>query len=1100
MTSLNIEERKTSVKSKRIAGKPGRFDPSLPLHMTTRRASKKIGSTGMPSINGSTQNIQSPNDSFDDGRLSIDQSQSPNGTSVSAVGDVLTTSPQPVTNMFDSRIVATDSNQMDPLPLLQQALSISLKRKRSSSPSVTPNRDTISANSHEEQQISAWDEEDVVEVVHASHLSDHEASDESSDTEENLGRTNAITGQSIDPTPEPSAAVSPASSVSNSGIDQSGKAMDDMGDTVMQMDGTDVIDEMEYGEDADEGDEPARSDEGRIIRRRGGRRRRAQHQFAHVEIALRRQLEARKCFRSIMRELKPVLAEIGKRTIDDLEASSTSHETALEHPGVVAGLDAALEERKALIRKQHVLQIQLIQQRLADEQQVIQSQFRQFMNDAKDAYLDKTEKEIVEIAYAARQRIQDGQYETEMEDDVVPRPKQMGYKLKRGAPLDPKYHSRSLPALNISNAFDEVGRRFAMQRLLQHLDDEEMPDAPAVFTVMDRTTRDAAIVRREELLNTQTLAKAADEVERIASIPVIRNEDAVGLQLLGDLASRPSIAISSIPVPQPKTSVDAIVNQTPPRPAPPPAGVPPNEPSIQIDMSPRTRAVFEEHVKFRAMPPPSQTPRQSISALTSPTPSRPSVRAPSPTGHEDQYVGFPPIAARSYDHDQTEVRPSPRSSALHTYESPWGHFDQRRPEGVRVADWQVRPSWHDRTHMGMDPDRRVSSVTDRPGIHTFHSVHTVHTVPPAPTIYQFRTYDNVPPNREVPPAPSPWPDARPSSADASDHPPQDPESYANKRPRLSVEPPISPRFRSTPEEPKTEPPPDDTATNDSRPWTRPHNDLQRLSKKDWKTSKEERAGESRRKHKTKTRIRQNSLGTSSFRGDTSFIGSPFAHSPVEQAPQPAWHAPGMPHPAPPPPHQPSQMPSNISPYPLPPRTGPPPPYHDPHHPEFAHSPEHRNNYPSLQPPPPGWNPPSRSPLYAIPHQAPRPSPLPPPPQPLPPPPPPPPPSGIHRDQYQGHVTTLPHPPPTHFRHFPPPTPSNTGAHYTPQFGGPALAPAPPDSRYHLSGIGAAGHHPPAFAQQRRQEEKSRRRTHSETPGTGTWRSYHGPPGSGSNRR
>lgn len=1086
---MNIEERNPSVKSKRIAGKPGRFDPSLPLHMTTRRASKKIASTGMPSINGSTQNSQSPNDSFDDGRPSTAQSQSPIGTSVSGVADVLTTSPQPATDMFNSSIITTDSNETDPLPLLQQALSLSLKRKRSSSPLATTTRATIPANSREQQQIPAWDEENAVKVVQPSQLSDHEASDESSDTEENLRRDNAIAGQSIDPTPEPSAAVSPASSVSNSGMNQSGKAMDDMGDNVMQLDGTDIMDEMDYGEDVDEGDEPARSDEGRVIRRRGGRRRRAQHQFAHVEIALRRQLEARKCFRSIMRELKPVLAEIGQRTIDNLEATYTSHETALEHPQVVAGLDSAMEERKALVRKQHELQLQLIQRKLADEQRIITSQFEHFVEDTKDAYLDRTEREIVEIAYAARQHIQDGQYETETEDDVVPRPKRVGYKWKQCIALDPKYHSRSLPALNAANALDDVGRRFAMRRMLQLLDDGEMPDAPAAFTVMDRTARDAAIVRREELLNTQTLAKAADEVERIASIPVIRNEDAVGLQLLGDLASRPSIAVPSVPMPQPKTSVDAIVNQTPPQPAPPPVEVPPNEAPIQINMSPRTRAVFEERVKFKAMPPPSQTPRQSISAITSPAPSKPSVRAPSPPRLEDQYMSFPPIAARSYDHDQAEIRSSPRSSNLHQHESPWGHFDQRRPEGVRVADWQVRPSWQHHPQFGMEPDQRVSSITERPNIHTFHSMHTV---PPAPTIYQFRTYDNIPSNREIPLQPSPWPEVRPSSADVSDHRPQYPDSNSNKRPRLSVEPPMSPGFRSTPEEPKTEPLPDDASLNDPMPWTRPHNDLQRLSKKAWKTNKDERGGESRRKHKNRARIRQNSLGTSSFRGDTSFIGAPFAHSPVDQTAQPAWRTPGTPHAAPPPLHQPSQMPPNMSPYPLPSRIGPLPPYHDPHHPDFARSPEHRNSYPPPQPPPPGWNPPPQSPLYAIPQQAPRPSPLPPPP-PLPA-------VGISRDHYQGHMAPLPPLPLPHYHRVPAPTPSTSGPHYAPQFGGPALAPAPPDSRYHPSGVGPAGHHPPAFAQQRRQEEKSRRRTHSDTPGSGTWRSYHGPPGSGSNRR
>jgi len=85
-------------------------------------------------------------------------------------------------------------------------------------------------------------------------------------------------------------------------------------------------------------------------------RRRHQHAIPTVEAALRRQLDLRVTYRAIAKQLKPILAEISKRTLKNLEKDKHYHEKALEHKTVLSQLAQRRDKRLEWIEDEHSYQ------------------------------------------------------------------------------------------------------------------------------------------------------------------------------------------------------------------------------------------------------------------------------------------------------------------------------------------------------------------------------------------------------------------------------------------------------------------------------------------------------------------------------------------------------------------------------------------------------------------------------------------------------------------------------------------------------------------------------------------------------------------------
>ncbi|KAK3700667.1 hypothetical protein LTR37_015856 [Vermiconidia calcicola] len=1071
------------IKGKRIPGRAGRFDPSEPLHMTTRRAAKGVTVNGSPSLNGSTEESEGRRGSFDDARPVTSHSNgsqfSVKSRRLSEISASVVTPDNHINGSHypkEQRDSRSKSKQLSPE---QQTPSPSRKRKRSSSPpaqATTPEQfsNIVDTSFESYDHEPTYDHDvDMVEVVHHDELSDREvpSSQVSSQSEEVVNADEVMAEASMDITPAVSRLMSPETSQSNSPENTSlakplGAALAEAAQAAQDEpdDRDDAVDAVEDIEDAEEVDDQARSD-GDVRPRRGrfGGRRRAKHNNPTVERAMQRQSELKSAYRVMARAQKAVLVEIAQRTIDGLETNSGLHADAIEYATVKAGLDAAFEERRTQVQAQHELSMSQLEATLESHQYAQRWKCRDQFQMMRDEQLEQVELQVLTIARAAQLDVTDAGYETEDEDDIIPRPKGMGYRWKRTKALDHIYDSRSRLSLETRQAATDMEKRLEMRKLLATIGEEDTPVELLGFTIRDSALRDMAVEKNSSIRNVAFLAEAAAEIER-QSIAIIPNEQALGLQLLGDLASRPSIVGSVPPPDHSRGSRDLLVGQTPSKRVPPHLQLQTNHgPSgIIVEMSPRTTQALGD--RFGSSMPPPRTPRQGISAfIRSPEVTRADHALPSPMKNAERSGIWPPSPMQL-----SNSRPASRTESFSETKNRGTHFthpyNDRQPDNEstpirsndRGDDLSLRREYPEASDDLVDRQKSSQGGSLRFGFPTRDERLFVSKQngqggraeqesvkdEASPT---FNRLDNRPP---------PWADAasQPGAVDARNH-----GAMASGH-----------RKRTTSFDSRPSPPPRHSSAafsvHDFRPSSQHEDEQHRQRHRAFKTnfkkklSKEDRGGMTRRAFSKDVKR----LSTSDFRRPVPASAvSPtpttpsFTNTPVDRtAPLFTWQGP------PPPQHSPLG-PSPASVYGQLPYG-----YHpQPHYPASTQgydSHQHRNSLPP-QTPASVWN--HRSPLYAVPQQQ------------------HPPPPGIPPDQYQRY------PPPllTGYRPtFPPHTPQTSNpqsASVFPTFGGQPLAPATTNPGYHPSGFRAA-HPPPAFAQQAQQTQNNnfgpRRRTQSDT--------------------
>ncbi|KAF2478626.1 hypothetical protein BDY17DRAFT_55411 [Neohortaea acidophila] len=1075
-TDLNM----SATRGKKVASKPGRFDPSEPLHMTTRRAAKSVTTNGSPSINGSLDGDDSRRGSFDDSRPVTAHSNASQGSIKSRrLSDAsLPPIPREITTngLLSSDDRLNGDSSLAPLSPTLLTPSPSRKRKRSTSPVNGSSIElTQPASILDDSNIplgvavdaSAINEGDAIEVVPAEDLSDREESRTSSRTDDDDVQPDYADMQSVDFTPAVSNPISPPTRTSDSdeNLPHAQTLEAALQDVVQaaEEEAADAGDDMDIDVDAQDIDEGGEADGvGRPVRRFGGRRR-AMHPIPKVEKALARQAELKSSYRAIARMQKVVLAEIAQRTIDGLESDPLMHSQATEYSYVKKGLDEALEERQYRVRYQVDSNMEQLKQKLEATSLMRKATCVQNFNDLKELRLAQIEHEMLRIARAVQMEAGNGEYETEDEDDVLPKPKRTCYRFKKPSKtLDDVYFSRTRELMETERATDDLTARFEVRNMLDELNEDERPAKAKGFTVMDERAGKAAKVRREGVDNTALLAKAATEVEKATEIPVIRNEDARGLQLLGDLASRPSIAIST----QASTKLGPYPGSRRPssRPMPPHLQIQTHyRPApITVEMSPRTSQALGDRFESSMLPP--ATPRSRGNPVR-PVESQPEAMLPSPRVSITRISSSqPPSATASdgrpepsrnsmWDIDRGSLGPRPPSAP-----KPGAQFSPPQPNDRRM-DFSL---WRD---LGRGPPaeahRRSSSHDERPPL-TFGM-----GMPPRDERQygmEQRKPDAPPPARNglsvfdpVRPRPS-WPE-RTGQPGAADTRPQEPPLLLFElppRPTLKAKsPPPRPNssmmftmrdFRNTGLEQKgqqRDKPKNPPSTANAMSVFKP------------KPTKDEREGMSRRSWSHQRKLSK-SLGGSGSAGSpilaspASILGRsdgpprppvswpppppPVSHS---SPPAPAPAAPHLQSPFSQPPAQPSNFraaPPPFDPFanrPFPPRPAssshdrlPPTPLYvvspQATQPQQGAASEHYNR-PFAPPPPPGYQPPQAAPQ-----------------------------------------SQPPPPPQTSQPSFPSPAP---GGSYASSFGGPPLAPAGANA-FHAPGFRPA----PAFAQQAQQQQ------------------------------
>lgn len=151
----------------------------------------------------------------------------------------------------------------------------------------------------------------------------------------------------LDPTPVVSAAASPTGSNQDSNADQESPTKQSAS---VLLGGALTA--------SQDGDKP--------VKRLPGRRR-APHANPKVEAALRRQLHLRMAYRAVAKNLKPILAELAKRSLGSIHKSSEAHTTFSEYSIVKNGLNEKYEGRLAWIQKQKDLNKQRLDDILAEQ-------------------------------------------------------------------------------------------------------------------------------------------------------------------------------------------------------------------------------------------------------------------------------------------------------------------------------------------------------------------------------------------------------------------------------------------------------------------------------------------------------------------------------------------------------------------------------------------------------------------------------------------------------------------------------------------------------------------------------------------------------------
>lgn len=151
----------------------------------------------------------------------------------------------------------------------------------------------------------------------------------------------------LDPTPVVSAAASPTGSNQESNADQESPTKQSAS---VLLGGALTA--------SQDGDKP--------VKRLPGRRR-APHANPKVEAALRRQLHLRMAYRAVAKNLKPILAELAKRSLSSIHKSSEAHTTFSEYSVVKNGLNEKFEGRLAWIQKQKDLNKQRLDDILAEQ-------------------------------------------------------------------------------------------------------------------------------------------------------------------------------------------------------------------------------------------------------------------------------------------------------------------------------------------------------------------------------------------------------------------------------------------------------------------------------------------------------------------------------------------------------------------------------------------------------------------------------------------------------------------------------------------------------------------------------------------------------------
>lgn len=281
-------------------------------------------------------------------------------------------------------------------------------------------------------------------------------------------------------------------------------------------------------------------------------RRRAPHADINIEANLRRQLQLKTAYRSVVKALKPVLAELAQRSLDDLQNEPTAHEKVDQYHTVKAALDNQLKERLATLERTREVKLAKIQRQYDGEYIVRKKACEMAVRALQEDHLLRCKNQLLTINRGASTA---GDEEaTEDEDDLVPHLRGMQYPNQQTGYLPEKFDSRSRWFIQTQELWQQSENNIAFRQqwrafLEMNKDDfnrgalENVED----FAVFDTSHREYATA----IWNVNELAEAANVAQEELSRAgrMVPNVEATALQALAALAeSAPPAVRVSLPV------------------------------------------------------------------------------------------------------------------------------------------------------------------------------------------------------------------------------------------------------------------------------------------------------------------------------------------------------------------------------------------------------------------------------------------------------------------------------------------------------------------------------------------------------------------------
>ncbi|KKY25389.1 hypothetical protein UCDDS831_g02064 [Diplodia seriata] len=248
-------------------------------------------------------------------------------------------------------------------------------------------------------------------------------------------------------------------------------------------------------------------------------RRRAPNADPSVEADLRRQLQLKTAYRAVVKVLKPVLAELADRAINDVEEDPMAHEQSNQYEIVKAALDAKLADRIGYLDRKLAISQEHVERRKTAELHIAETAYENVFYNLQEDFFLRCQYEILNIIREAEKQEQDG-YATDDEDGLIPRRREKLWK---------NHELRDLSRKERDGFLEQNSEEF----------DKEAVTTRENFTLYDADRREHALA----IYNANALADAAHAVETgIKPEPVVKtlpNEDATGLQLLVSAIENP---------------------------------------------------------------------------------------------------------------------------------------------------------------------------------------------------------------------------------------------------------------------------------------------------------------------------------------------------------------------------------------------------------------------------------------------------------------------------------------------------------------------------------------------------------------------------------